>query len=281
MKPKQQEIVDADEITQLFFSSKSVDEFPDRVDTVMGDPQSDIGIVFQHGFIGSPLELLYIANSLADKYRIVLPLLPGHGNHAREMHGINYQQWIDKTEEAIEFLKNEKEGRTIILMGHSLGGAISIILAAKRDDISAIIPLAAPVKFGFLKRNMIKILSLLFGNKFIEYSEFLFHDTRLLENPLIKDLEKNFAKVSISTLNEVIKLVDKAGSLLNEIKIPIFILHSKYDETVPVSNAYHIYEKVNLDNKRIKIYDKSYHIIVADTDKEQVVHDIKDFLITI
>ena len=52
------------EVDRLLYESKSLEEFPDFGDTLMGDKEADTGLVLQHGFIGSNLDMLYIADIL-------------------------------------------------------------------------------------------------------------------------------------------------------------------------------------------------------------------------
>lgn len=276
--PITRDIISDEDVNKLLFHAKSMDELPERRDTVMGDPNNEIAIVMQHGFIGSPLELLFIANELAKQFRVALPLLPGHGTHAKEMHGIPWQQWFAKNTSAIEYLKKEKDDRKIILVGHSLGGSISLMQSAQRDDIFGLIVLSAPIGIEFTPRFIIKLLRPFFGSKYIQFSKFIFHDERLYQQPLVKFLDNNYIKVSISTLYQLFNLITSVRPILPNIAIPILIQQSKYDKTVPEKNAHIIYENVQSQQKSIQILDKSYHIIMVDTDKEVVLQNIKLFL---
>lgn len=268
------------EIDNIITNSKSMSDFPELKNYVMGDPKNDNAVVLQHGFIGSPLDWMFIASQLAHKYRVILPLLPGHGKHAREMHGISYKEWVNATNDAVDFLREEKATRKIVLAGHSLGGSISLILAAKRNDITAVVTFSSPVRYKFLVRAPIKILGILFRWHYMKYSEFAFDDKTLYENAYIKFLNENYNEVSIGTLRQVLLLIDEAYKSLPHITIPYLNMHSIYDKTVPYNNVDLIMQKIASECKKHVKLNQSYHGIIADTDKIRVREELLAFLET-
>ncbi|MHA2502890.1 MAG: hypothetical protein ACXAE3_08475, partial [Candidatus Kariarchaeaceae archaeon] len=86
MEPVEFELVPVEEAEQQILDIQSAEEIPEASDTIMGPQDADMGIIFHHGFAGSNVELLYIGNSLAQHgYRVLIPLLPGHGTHSDDM----------------------------------------------------------------------------------------------------------------------------------------------------------------------------------------------------
>ncbi|MCY3413407.1 MAG: alpha/beta fold hydrolase [Candidatus Heimdallarchaeota archaeon] len=266
-----------DEIAQILTSS-SMEEFPPIKPYIMGDPKHKVGIVLQHGFIGSPLDWVYLASYLSKSYRVILPLLPGHGEHARFLHGVNYEQWINSTNHAIEHLKYELEGRMIVLVGHSLGGSISLVIASRRNDVAGLVTLSSPVQYNILKRSLVKILGIIAGKKYYLYSTFIFHDESMYNNPYILFLDAYFHRVTFSTLRQLMLLLDKSLASLPEISVPYLNMHSIHDETVPYSNAQNIMERITSNRKTHIKLDKSYHVIIADTDKFRVREEVSKFI---
>lgn len=275
----QLDIIPLDVADRLLYDSSTLENYPKIEDTVMGDKDSEIGIVFQHGFIGSNIDFLYIANHFASSnFRVVLPLLPGHGVNADSIHPTCYLDWIEKHAKSIEFLRHEREDRKIFLVGHSLGGCLSLIQAARRDDIAGVITIAGVVKYFSFLHFLAKILGKTMGERKVKYRKFKFHDKRLFSNPYIKRIETNFHRITLKTLMEAINLIEEADKALPQIKQPILVIHSKKDRTVPFFNAKRILKRVKSASKRLVSLDQSHHIVVADTDKDRVIYEINTFI---
>lgn len=93
----------------------------------LGDPSAPL-IVLLHGITGSRRYFRSRVTSLADRYRLVIPDLPGFG--------LSPKPHVDYTpvffrDSVRRFLEAEGlTGRTCILMGHSLGAIVSVEYAA-------------------------------------------------------------------------------------------------------------------------------------------------------
>lgn len=282
MQVQELSVFSEDEVDRLLYESKSLDEFPDFGDTVMGDKTSDIGLVLQHGFIGSNLDMLYIADILAKNgYRVLSPLLPGHGEDAKALMEYTHLDWIDKNKEAIEYLKSEKPGRSIILVGHSMGGTLSLINASERDDISGIVTIGTPTRFPIIKHLLGLLASIVIKKLNMKYDDFYFEDERLFDNPYTKFLIKNYGKISYYVIGEVFKAIDKSYKILDQITIPSLILASPKDNAIPKRSAFDLYKNIGSDSKEVKYFDNSYHMLAADAAKEDVTEKILSFIKTL
>lgn len=98
----------------------------------------DIGILAVHGFTGSPAAMRPLAQALHDATDAPtsVPLLPGHGTNLDDMASSTWQQWSDAVDQAADELRSECN--TIVIIGLSMGGALSLHTAAKRSDIAHI-----------------------------------------------------------------------------------------------------------------------------------------------
>ena len=270
---------DTDNVVKMFFESKSLDDLPEIADTLIGDKDAKIGIVLQHGFIGSNLEMLFIGDLLAKSgYRVCLPVLPGHGKDFHELHKESYQNWLTKTEEGIQLLLDEKEDREIILIGHSLGGSLSLIHASKRDDIKAVVTLATPTEYPFFINAIGLFFAKIFGKMKLPYRDFKFGDERLHDHPYVEWLTENYGKVTAYILGEVIKLLRETSESLDKVTVPTLIIASTMDKTIPKDSSYELYRNIKSEIKEVKYFKDSYHIIIADNDKEEVAQTILEFI---
>jgi pimeloyl-ACP methyl ester carboxylesterase len=88
-------------------------------------------IVLVHGFTGSKENWLPVMRELAKKYRVVAPDLPGWGESERQASA-NYGPSA-QAERLLGFLKTQQE-KPVLLVGHSMGGQIVGLLAARHPE---------------------------------------------------------------------------------------------------------------------------------------------------
>lgn len=100
----------------------------------MGNLQSDVGILFIHGFTASPAEMRPMAEYLAEhtNWRCKGILLPGHGTMVEDMRNAAGEDWIAAVEKAYDDLA--RECRHVFLAGVSLGATICCHMGLRRRE---------------------------------------------------------------------------------------------------------------------------------------------------
>jgi pimeloyl-ACP methyl ester carboxylesterase len=91
-----------------------------------GSPQATHAVVLVHGITSSSLSWVRVAPALADRFRVVAMDLKGHGDSARPSTGYALQDQAREVDGLCSGLGLEAP----IVIGHSWGGAISLVLAA-------------------------------------------------------------------------------------------------------------------------------------------------------
>jgi carboxylesterase len=198
--------------------------------------------------------------------------------NAKALMDFTYIDWIKKNTAAIEYLKKEKEGRSIILVGHSLGGTICLINASERDDITGIVTIGTPTRFPIVSHILGILASKVIKKINMKYDDFYFEDERLFENPYFEFLVENYGKVSYYIIGEVLKAIGKSYRILDKISIPSLIIASPKDNAIPKRSAFDLYSKIGSDKKEVKYYDNAYHMLIADASKEEVADKILSFV---
>ena len=104
-------------------------------------------VVMVHGFTGSKENWYPLAQALGDRYRLVMPDLPGWGESQR-IAGQDYG-FIAQSRRVAEFIRAVSPKKPVVLLGHSMGGGIAALVAADAPDEIARIGLfdAAGVRF--------------------------------------------------------------------------------------------------------------------------------------
>src|SRR5690606_18555501 len=86
-------------------------------------------VVMLHGFTGSKENWYPVAARLQGRYRLLLPDLPGWGQSER-LRGEDYG-FSAQAERVAAFLRARSPGRPVVLLGHSMGGGIVPLVAAR------------------------------------------------------------------------------------------------------------------------------------------------------
>jgi pimeloyl-ACP methyl ester carboxylesterase len=95
-------------------------------------------LLLVHGFGGAASNFVELAELLAPRHRLVIPDLPGHGASTPLPAAPNLAAYTD-----VLGALCDKEGAPVDVVGHSLGGAIGIRLAARRTELVRRLVLAA------------------------------------------------------------------------------------------------------------------------------------------
>ena len=104
-------------------------------------------VVMVHGFTGSKENWYPLARRLRGKARLLIPDLPGWGESERKP-GADYG-YAAQAERVDAFVRALSPGRPVVLLGHSMGGGIAAVLAARHPGDIARVGLldAAGVRF--------------------------------------------------------------------------------------------------------------------------------------
>ena len=104
-------------------------------------------MVMIHGFTGSKENWYPVARRLRGRYRIVVPDLPGWGESERKPDA-DYG-FVAQAERVAAFIRAVSPGKPVVLLGHSMGGGIAALVAARHPDLVARVGLldAAGVRF--------------------------------------------------------------------------------------------------------------------------------------
>lgn len=105
-------------------------------------------VVMIHGFTGSKENWYPLAAQLRGKYRLLVPDLPGWGQSERkpgEDYGFGAQ-----AQRVAAFIQALSPGKPVVLLGHSMGGGIAALVAARYPQLVARVGLldAAGVRFN-------------------------------------------------------------------------------------------------------------------------------------
>lgn len=131
-------------------------------------------IVMLHGYTGSKENWYRLARALGRRYRLVVPDLPGWGESARDAHA-DYGYAAEAARVAA-FLRRVG-GAPVTLLGHSMGGGVAAVVAARHPDLVA--------RIGLLDPSGVEFAENAFGRDVLDGGNpFGVHDAASLESYL-------------------------------------------------------------------------------------------------
>lgn len=109
---------------------------------VLGDGPR--GALLLHGFAGTPPELRRLGEHLAaNGWRCRAPAMAGHAATPEALERTTWRDWAASAQDALGELSRECDH--VVVAGQSMGGTMSLHLAAQDDRIEAVATLAAPL----------------------------------------------------------------------------------------------------------------------------------------
>lgn len=206
-------------------------------------------VLFLHGFGGSHLGPHYSYANLSDRlrgegYSSFRFDFYGSGNSEGEFFDQDIYTMLEDAEEAIEYLEEEKEFRSMHLVGHSRGGNVAMMLSEERS-FESITTWATVYDYSDL-----------WTKTSLEASR---------ENDAIRTYGFRYPVDALRELDEM-----EFGDLMSEIEEPTLIAHGWKDLLVPFNHAEYLYEKAN-EPKELLGLKYSNHIFSNPDDRSKLL----------
>lgn len=244
----------------------------------LGPEDARGAVLFIHGFAAAGDTFADLPEQAAAQgWRVRVMLLPGHGTSPFELRDTTADEYEQAVLDEIDALRAKHD--TLVLVTHSMGGALATLAAAERD-IDGIV-LGAPY-FGITYRwyyvlpveTWIKAASPII--KWV-YKGKLF----LLVNR--KEAKKEIftyswlPTASARALAEVGKKVARKDAL-EKVTCPVLLLHPTDDGAASPRSAQKAFDALRSEDKRLVWLEQSDHHIYWDYDREEVCEETLVFL---
>jgi carboxylesterase len=232
--------------------------------TFEGGPRA---VLLLHGFTGNSADVRMLGRYLEKRgYTCHAPHYKGHGVPPEELVHTGPEDWWKDVTEAYEFL-NSKGHKEIAVAGLSLGGVFSLKLGYT-VPIKGIVPMCAPM---YIKSEEVMYEGIL------EYArEFKRREGKSIEQ--VEAEMEDFKKTPMNTLKALQNLIADVREHVDHIYAPTFVVQARHDHMINTDSANIIYNGIESDDKSIKWYEESGHVITLDKEKEQLHEDVFQFL---
>jgi pyruvate dehydrogenase E2 component (dihydrolipoamide acetyltransferase) len=202
-----------------------------------------VPIVLLHGFGADFNSWMFVQPALADGRRTIALDLPGHGGSSREVGSGDADAFADAVAGALARLGIARAH----LVGHSMGGAIAVLAAARAPDLVATLSLVAPVGLG-PEINGTFIDGFVRAERRKEVAELLallVHDPALVSRTMVEDVLRYKRLDGVTQALQAIVHAWFAGgrqrrnlvAQITAIAAPVQIIWGRDDHIIPVAHA--------------------------------------------
>jgi carboxylesterase len=221
-----------------------------------------VGVLLVHGLNGSQkdfaeMEALLLARGMV----VVNMLLPGHGSKVREMLSAGWSDWSQAVYDELRALKQRCD--VVFLVGHSLGGALALHVAA-HEEVAGIVSICSPSHLHPGLKVAVRI-----GKYITPLLPTLREDVRDREGRR-RYRRDGYRWTAMRPVESMLLYLPHLREELPAISAPALIMTSIHDHVVPARDGRDIYRRIGSREKHLVTFHRSYHVVMKDHDREEV-----------
>jgi carboxylesterase len=230
------------------------------------------GALVLHGFTGSPVSMRPLGEALADAGFVVeLPRLPGHGTDPADLARTTWSDWLAEAERALGALQARVGDGRVVVVGLSMGGALTLALAEAHAELAGVVVINTPVQappgladgLAQLVDGGLETIESIGGDIADPDADEVSYDTTPLR-PLLSMLEAG------------VQVRDRLG----QVRCPALVITSRQDHVVTPEDSDVIAAALGGPVER-RWLEKSFHVATLDYDRAEVEASTVDFALRV
>lgn len=244
-------------------------------------------VVISHGLGEHGGRYAGLASRLVDKGHAVYAIdHRGHGRSSGPRANIErFDYLVADLGAFVGRARREYPDVPVVLLGHSMGGAVALACAMKlQDDLRALVlsapALAAGEALPAFKLWMVKLLSSLSPNT----GALKLPPTAVSRDPeVVRAYESDplvfHGAVPARTLAELLQAMQRLQQTAHELRIPVLVQHGTADLLVPLAAVYPTYRQLGVAQSRsLQVYEGLYHEVYNEPERDRVIGDLEAWL---
>ncbi len=193
-----------------------------------------LGVLLLHGFTSS----LDCVNGVVPALEalgvdVEMPILRGHGTKPEDLKGVTYHDWMEDAEAAYQNLAKRVDG--VVIVGLSMGGLVTLNLAANHPEVLGIVTWAAALEFVNPLSRFVGLLG-----KFFK----MWPGQESFNDPECRKKCTNYKSFATDSFASLYQFAQLTKGRLAEVRVPVCIIQSKKDQVVKPSAGQHIFDGV-------------------------------------
>jgi carboxylesterase len=235
------------------------------------EAQPVIGVLLVHGFNGDRSDFNEMESKLRARGMVVVNmLLPGHGSHARDLLETGWDDWAKAVSSEFNALKQRCD--VVFLVGHSMGGSLSLHIAA-HAEVAGIVCICAPLHMQPWLKSAVGIA------KYITpLLPTVREDVRDREARIRYRRGKN-RWTAMRPIESMLQFLPQLRDELSRVTAPALIVTSVHDHVVPARDGREIYRHIASQEKHLVTFHRSYHVVMKDYDRDELFDKTLAFIL--
>ena len=244
-------------------------------------------MVISHGLTEHGGRYAGLAARLVDKGHAVYAIdHRGHGRSTGRRANIErFDYLVSDLGIFIGRAQREHPDAPVILLGHSMGGAVALACALKYHKVLRALVLSAPTlaageALPAFKVWMVKLLSAIAPNT----GALTLPAAAVSRDPaVVRAYESDplvfRGSIPARTLAELLLAMQRLQHTAHELRLPVLVQHGTADSLVPLAAAYPIYQHLGIAKSRtLQVYEGLYHEVYNEPERDRVIGDLEAWL---
>lgn len=211
----------------------------------------------------------------------------GHGRSPGRRANIDrFDSVVADLRALIDTARDQHPGRPVILLGHSMGGAIALTFALRSQEAIAGLVLSAPAvgvsadvpRLQVLAARWLSVLAPNAGVLKLP-AEALSRDPMVVR-AYVNDPLVYTGSIPARTLAELLAAMQAFPATVGQLRIPVLVLHGTGDTLVPLADCMPVYERMGSPDRSVRTYPELYHEVFNEPERETVIADLLAWLDT-
>ncbi|HKY93100.1 MAG TPA: lysophospholipase [Nevskiaceae bacterium] len=233
-------------------------------------------VVLVHGLGEHSGRYAHVAQALVDAGCAVYAMdHRGHGQSGGPRALVDrFANVVADIDHVVELARREQPRKPVFLLGHSMGGALSLSYAFKHGDKLSGLILSGPAVALDGAPPAMKPISKLLSAFAPRLGLFGIEPSKVSRDPSVvagyaQDPLNAHGKVPARTLGEIVRFVEWLPLALPMLKLPLLVQHGEQDLLAGVAGSQMVVERAGSTDKTLKVYDGLYHEIYNELPKDR------------
>ena len=269
-------------------------EMPWKVWPVPHGTKTKAVVITIHGLSGAASDFWLLGERLPPQgYAVYGYDLRGQGNDPdRRRRGDigSAEQWLKDLETFHDLVTHRHPGVPIVWYGESLGTLIALHTATEHKTSPAGLVLATPIAGLKMRISSAQRLLLLGSSRVIPGYRLKLGDLAGVDEGKMRvtsstthggQMDKtphHVSAFSLRLLREIDRLIIGNEKAATNLRLPLLMLGSPLDIVSSPQQVETLFTQIRSPEKTLHWYPKSYHLLLHDVQRDEVVHDLLDWL---